>query len=365
MKYLFTLLSSIFFLVSGAQDIPETKEENKAIEEVEIFDRIDVSDSNLEGLNGISINYQQFNSRKQDLLNNGVNTTILKNDGALNGFLSNVANIDPNTHEFNMMQYWLNGKDLNAEKYLLDAYRLDPNNEESFDEVLEYANWTSNRDLELELAQKIKTSSKYEKAIYDYSEDLLKSLPDGSVLITSGEIETITGRVLQLVEGKSKGIVILRKEWIESKRYSPERLQELGLKLNTVYGDLKPAIQNIIESNPNKNFYLSLTLPKSEFSYISDKLFLTGLAYQYSSATINNLNQIQSNWENVYLDKKIDQSELGYFGKKLMSNYLLSGIKLYQFYEANGEKKKAKKLKDKIFEMAELSGHIDKVKLLL
>jgi len=365
MKYLFTILISCSFLALNGQIGSENAEEEKQKADKQESFRYKNAEIEESQTAIISTHYRRFNSRKQSLLYNGTKTSILKTDVNLNTIANEVAELDAQSHEYNMIQYWLNGKNLSAEKYLVDAYKIDPNDEESFDEVLEYANWKNNSELEREVAQKIKASSKYEQAIYQYSEELLRSIPNGSVLITSGEIETITGRVLQLINGKSKDITIIRKEWLESNRYTVARLNELGLNWNTTYGDLRPVLQNLIESNSGKNFYLSLTLPKSDFSYMSDRLFLTGLAYKYSTIPIDNLNQIQNNWEGIFLQKVIEKNTLENYGKKLLSNYLISGIKLYHYYISQEETKKAKNLKAKIFEMADISGHSNKVKLLL
>lgn len=306
--------------------------------------------------------FQLFNSRLEVLNSNGVHSHDLKNDAEIQSLVEISESKFKDSFEYNIMQYHFNGKDLGQEAFILKAYNMKPNDISSLDEILEYATWKNNIVLEKEIATKIKESGKYDQEVYNYANDLLASLPKGSVLFTNGEIETITGRVLQLSDGLHNSITIIRKDWIQEGRYSTDRLKDLGLSYSTLVDDLKPNIQMLIESNPDKEFYLSLTLPRTDIEFMLDRLFLIGLAYKYSTYGHENLKVILKNWKDLYLKKDLSNTANSTFGKKLTSNYLLSGVKLYFYHIEKGERTKAEKLKKILYEMALISGHSEKLK---
>ena len=379
MKHVLFIISIFFGLSSWAQtNETQSSEEDKAsdtkvkvelnsakpVYTPELGDTYQWQYENQTQYNGsLDMMYNQYFLLNNSLRSQGQNLTQLQNNQDLSSLAVGSLSSFPNTFETNFIQYVHAGENTESGIHLLNAYELNPNRSEIYDELLEYAEWTSNETLSVEAASKIKASNKYDNAIYDYSEQLLNNLPQNSYLITSGELETITSKVIQLVEGKQASITVIRKKWLEEGRYSKERLSELGLTISDLSGDLQPLIQKLITSNPGKNFYLSLTLPLSDFDYMLDRLYLTGLTYKYSEIPIQNLNMISENWvsynnisEQVYANSE--------WGKKLISNYLLSGIKLFQYYQDTGDNRKAKKLKEKLLAIARTCNQENDVKSL-
>ncbi|MEM7162871.1 MAG: hypothetical protein AAF487_10585 [Bacteroidota bacterium] len=318
------------------------------------------SDKNSESIGYSANNYQLFNSRRDALLQSGIPSNQLGTDQQLNALSQGHFMISNNNHAELMMTYWLGGKNTLVASNLLSAYNAEPNNSDAFDEMLEYANWTNNLTLETEVAQKIKESNKYAYGIYQYSRDLLNSVPSDAILITYGEVETICARVIQLTENLQPNVVIIREEWLEKYRYSSENLSVLGLQLSSDYYDSKSKWMALTAHK--EHVFLSLTIPLEKLNPHLDHLYLTGLTFQYSNSKLSNLQTMKENWENLYNQRNFNKSEDDYYSKNLLSNYLISGIKVYSHYNANGEEKKAKALKDKLKKIAEKSGQKEKLK---
>ena len=367
MKYLITVLALFFYFQICAQDgsspqSTESTERKNALkfkEEDKNAERL--ADEDLVDSRSL-YNYSVFNKRKDLLLSNGKGDSQLAEDQEIKALVESEKMLNEGSHAYNMMQYWVKGRNLEEAQYLLNAYNINPNESESYDELMEYAAWKNDENFAEEIAIKIKAANKYASDIYQYSKDLLQSLPEDAVLITNGEIETICTKVLQLTEGTSNGIKVIRKDWLEESRYSEQALRDIGLAISNRKTDNRPLIQNLIESNPNKSFYLSLTLTKTDLIQFQDKLYLIGLAYQYSNHSIDNLPQIESNWETIYDKRGLSDKSSSYYGSKLLSNYLLSGIKLYFYLEENKKKNKAKAIKDKLYKIALLSGQSERIK---
>ncbi len=89
---------------------------------------------------------------------------------------------------------------------------------------------------------------------------------------------------------------------------------------------------------------------------IASDLYLTGLTYEYSTSTIDNIAVLKKNYEQVFqLDylENVFYKDVSYeIVKRTNLNYIIPFIKLYDHYKLSGELQKANGVKEKLLNIS-------------
>lgn len=233
------------------------------------------------------------------------------------------------TFEKQLVRYF-ETKDINynqASKYLLAAYKLNTKNTFLYPELAKYyeiENNTSQRNTFCNSISQVADNT----GLYTYSALLIESLPNGAILFANGEYDTYA--LWRAAAAKNKNIQVISYGLLQNKEYREAVLKKYNLK-STVYTpkNHNGYLELLAASNTDKSIYIALTLSKQYIKKITDKLYLTGYAYQYSTAPIDNITTLYSN----LVTKATPIAASG--GNQIYKNLLQGYIVLYRHYKTS------------------------------
>ncbi len=118
--------------------------------------------------------------------------------------------------------------------------------------------------------------------------------------------------------------------------------------------DRKAILQAITDNDQKRPVYIALTVGKENYSFAEDKLYLVGLAYEYSNTNIDNIGVMRHNFEQVYALEYLDKSQCFYpdISEQLVDrvncNYVVPMVKLLEHYKITGDKQRSEWLASKV-----------------
>ncbi len=280
---------------------------------------------------------------------------VKKARAAKNLNLSEVAE-DQNSFEYNYNAY-LNASVKNAEsfKYLQKAYAIYPENVDLYDDFMAYYEMTDNAMDRRVFSTKLYKSNTISDYVMEYNYNVLMSLPNNAILFTNGYDDTYPVWVTQDVKKVRKDVTIINIGLLNDKVYRDNALKQAGLKYKKKNqgADL---IVDLMQSNPNADIYLAMTVDKNIIVKLYKKLYLTGLVFKYSEKPINNVIITKEKWENQFRKTSIEAVPSSFKQKQVLANYLLPLIYLHNYYVEYGEVDKAKSLQKTILKIAAYNG---------
>jgi len=153
------------------------------------------------------------------------------------------------------------------------------------------------------------------------------SAQENAILFTNGDNDTYPVWMLQFIKGIRKDITILNASLIMAdQEYLNMKLKAKGIKLD--YSRLPeyrtPEFVSalgvyISENYPQIPIYFAVTMWNYYTKPVQDKLYIIGLAYQYSEERIDNIALVRKNLENYF---RLDYLNYNWYGE----DYLASGI---------------------------------------
>jgi len=253
----------------------------------------------------------------------------------------------PGTFTYYITAYKTSTNKTEALDKLEMAYGLEPQNTEVLKEFVNYAELNNQVNLKNEFAQKLASNNAYSAAVLDYNKNVLNSVPNNTIVITNGDVDTYPVWIQQEIHAINPAVHIWNIENLQDKKYQNQVFKTTGIPIFSGTKTSREILNHILTNKPYGEVYLTLTLPHDILRKYSANLYLTGLALNYNTSTINNnLNLLQHNWET-----KFDISH--YLDDHLINkNYLLPMIQLYKHYDLNGEKDRASELKKAIKKLA-------------
>lgn len=267
----------------------------------------------------------------------------------------------PNSYDYAIVKWMNEGNNFTYLPYLKKAEELGSNRTEHYPDMMGWGEVT--RDL----AKK----EKYSKLMYEnttvspglmyYNYNVLAGLKPNAILITCGDNDTYPAWMQQAL-GFRKDVYVINAYLIHIESYRTKLFKELGiepLKPNEIdttsyekeqkWYDEK-LIKTLASNKKGYPVYLALTCGENFTKPIEENLYLTGLAYEYSTTVIDNLALLKRNFEQVYLLDYIQHSFFTdiseYYSKLTHCNYIVPMIKLYEHYMLSGENQKAETLKE-------------------
>lgn len=256
----------------------------------------------------------------------------------LDDLLRNYASAHPETYE-SYLFYYLNGQnDLNRSKALLKAQELKPDEELVQKEMLTYYVLMNKQDEKRKALLDLSQNEVYPVSTENYGEDLVKSVPSNSVLITHGKEDSYAAMYAQSVKRIREDVEIISLDWLTS----PQFRANLAAKgwvlpesdfINTEY------LAQLCALNPTRSIAISLTLPKEYLVPILDKLYVSGLALEYLEVPTD-LNLRNEELWNDDLNKKVLDDK----NSDLRKNYLPLMMQLKKHYEIVGNAVEAEKM---------------------
>ena len=227
--------------------------------------------------------------------------------------------------------YYLNGQnDLTRSRALLKANELKPNDVQVQEEMLTYYVLMNKGDETRQTLLNLSQKDIYSESAELYGQDMINSAPSNSTLITHGNEDSYGAMYALKVKREREDVEIISLDWLTSPQYRTN-LKIKGWKLPTSdFIDTK-YLQEFCELNKDKTIAISMTLPKEYLIPILDKLYVSGLVFEYLDVPTDLSLRNQELWK-TKLNKKLIDSE----DKGLVNNYLPMLFQLKKIYQADG-----------------------------
>lgn len=235
--------------------------------------------------------------------------------------------------------YYLNGQnDLKRSKALLKANEMKPADEMVQKEMMTYYVLVSKPDETRKAVLNLSQNGVYSNSTNAYGQDLINSVPQNSTLITHGKEDSYAALYAQKVKRERADVEILSLDWLTSPQYRL-KLKASGWKLpSSSFVDTK-YFEELCRINKDKRIAISMTLPKEYLLPILDKLYVSGLVFEYKDIPTDMSIRNEKLWNSTLNKELIETKETS-----LVNNYLPMLFQLKKVYEANGDTESVNKL---------------------
>lgn len=247
----------------------------------------------------------------------------------------------PNSYEYNIIK-WLNGG--NNKKnypYLIKAHELRPREIEPMIDLLTYHELDGNIEKRNYFAKLWYESGEVSPGLLNYNYNVLQSLKSNAVILTYGDNDTYPLWILQIVHNVRPDVKVLNFSLVHNYEYAKKINSSLEINIPACEFNPCSMLEILIENctKTKRPFYLTLTqsLDPSIKDKYETKLYLTGMAYEYSPTKIDNIAILKKNVEknfvldylklNVAKDKSIEAV------KEINTNYVVPFLTLYNHYK--------------------------------
>lgn len=290
--------------------------------------------------------------------------TIEEKAAWMNAWIDKMKLHVPNSYEYNLCVYAQAGLDNSKLHYLKKAEELGANRIEHIDYSINNAE--INRDISSRNKfAKIKyNAGDYSPGFLYYCYNLMAGLKPNALLVTTGDNDTYGIWMLQSL-GIRTDITTLNLSLISVPDYRKKLCQEL----NCAYFDegqtfsetvnksgldewSKWSMQFVLNFVENKKLfplYISVTVHHQLTNVFAGKLYLTGLAFEYSNVNLETISILQNNIENKY---KLDYICNAYYidvSQELVQNvnrnYIVPFYTLWKHYKTAGDLNKMETMK--------------------
>jgi hypothetical protein len=272
----------------------------------------------------------------------------------------------PNSFEYNLCKWAMSFNDYSQVEYLKKAYELGKDRREIITDMINWGELDRNLERRNEFASRWFESDEASPGLLNYNYNVLMGLKPSAILFTCGDNDTYPIWQLQS-QGIRKDVTVLNLALLGIDGYRNKIFKELGLPkwdesmISTV--DKKkdnpyfyPLIKHIVEHNIHYPIYVGLTVETDYTQPLEDSFYLTGMAYEYSNKTLDNIALLQYNFEHVYaldyLDHHFYKDISAYFANCCNQNYIVPMLKLYEHYKAMNDVQKQAWMKQKVLKVA-------------
>ncbi len=278
--------------------------------------------------------------------------------------IDNMGKAVPESYEYNVVVYSNGGLDDKLLPYLRKAEMLGPDRTEHLEFSLIVAELDRDIEKRNAIARQMVEAHEYSPGFMYYAYNMLAGLKPNAVIFTVGDNDTYPVWFLQS-QGIRTDVTAINFSLFGIKNYRDKICKEKNTPLwdkdmydPRISADSQRSLQEIFNSdiipfaayNFKKNpVYVSLTADQEIYQKVSGNLFLTGLAYEFNTQDLDNVALLRRNFEQNY---KLDYILQPFYYDRsqdmvacINANYIVPMLKLWQHYDAAGEKTKADALK--------------------
>jgi hypothetical protein len=290
--------------------------------------------------------------------------------------VDDMEKVVPNSFEYNLSKWMVGGNDFKYLPNLKKTEELGEGRIEHISEILTWGEVDRNLQKKNEYATKWYESSIASPGLLYYNYNVINGLKPNAIIITSGDNDTYPIWLLQ-AQGIRTDVTVLNASLLRIDEYRDKIFRELGvakwemepksLKKDSStpvsYGSSSTEekvkeryhneiVKHIAANTKKHPVYVALTVGEHFTKPIGENLYLTGLAYEYSSKVIDNIALLKRNFEQNYaldyIDKPFFHDISAYWVKHTSGNYIVPMIKLYDHYKESGDMGKQEWIKSKI-----------------
>lgn len=250
---------------------------------------------------------------------------------------------------------------------LQKAYSMNPEDAEMYDSFVTYYEMKGDTAKRKEFNEKLYRKNEESAGFINYSYNVLVSLKPGAILFTFGDNDTYPCWILQDVFNFRKDVIVLNIPLLSDSGYRSLVFKKLGIPaLNKEYknGSTSESEKDLVEyiiQNKKASQPIYIGLPAwSKTKGFESKLYLVGLALEFSEENIDNIALLKNNFENKYLlDYAVNRFTYDISSEivdRMNINYLPGIFKLYEHYTLSGDENKANKMKELGLTIAQRGG---------
>lgn len=270
----------------------------------------------------------------------------------------------PESFEYNLVMWANAGLDKKKIAYLNNAVAKGGQRTEHLEFVLIQAELERNIAKRDATAQQMLAAQDYSPGFLYYCYNLIIGLKPNSIIFTAGDNDTYGIWYLQS-KGIRKDVIAINTSLASIKEYRDLICKELKIPIwpndhndPSIGTDSAQACLNLYTKGIIEHFalqlkntitYVSITVETDYSDPISDKLYLVGLAYEYSNTGIDNMAILHRNFEQLYMLNYLTQPL--YYDRSLEivqdvnTNYIVPMYKLWKHYISGEQYDKANQLK--------------------
>lgn len=249
----------------------------------------------------------------------------------------------PESFEYNYFKYVAGNYDVSLIEHLKKAEALRPTNSDVQIQMAAYYIIINDKVNALKYLEKLVVSTRLNKDVIDYAEDLVQSASKNQVLITHGFDDSYATAYVQLSKNIRTDVKLISLDFLQSEKYR-QNLSAEGFKLPVRTTIDVQYFQEFCSINTAKTLSISLTTPKEYLTPIQQNLFVVGLVFEYhTDLTFNNFDKNEELWTKV-LTKKLINNATNEKAKQLSSNYLPMLLVLRKVYDQKNETEKVKEI---------------------
>lgn len=277
----------------------------------------------------------------------------------------------PNSFEANHMKWWDGGNQDQYLPFLLKAYEINPNDVRTYDDLMIHYEVTRNKAEFSKFCNKEYVANDLSATMLNWAYNLLSELDENAVVFTVGDNDTYSAWIVQEAKNFRKDVKVINTFLIQKDDYRNKLLAELKLPPLAVSLDKetspeqfqaksKQIFDHFLKNTAGVPVYISVSgISQFEADY-SENLFITGLAYKYSTAPFDNISLIRRNYEKRYLLDYLKEhfsfNPMDKHAENFDAMYLPSMLKLYKHYQESEELFKMHALEASIIAISEKSG---------
>jgi hypothetical protein len=242
----------------------------------------------------------------------------------------------PESFEYHFYKYQSGNYNTDLSVHLNKAEELKPNNSDVHIQKVAYSIIVQDTASAKVYLDKMEKSDRLSDEVIMYTEDLLQSVPEKGALITHGLDDTYGVYYNQINNDVRNDVTVVSLDFMQSPQLR-EQLKNKGFNVPQSEVVDVAYMNELCETNKDKSWSISMTVPKEYLSSMKDKLFVEGLTFKYSEdLNYNNFYRNDYLWSEVLTMKLADQAK-SEKGKQLSSNYLPMLLQLSKFYQSSNE----------------------------
>lgn len=277
----------------------------------------------------------------------------------------------PNTFEANHLKWAEGGNTESLFSYLKKAHEIDPNDSRAFEDLATYYETQHNKTEYQKACVLMYQANTMHASMVNWGYNMLAGLDQNSILFTAGDNDTYATWIVQEGLNFRKDVRVInlhlmmiddyRDQLLKELRFPPLVLKTDPLTKGDQYEENRAKILDHFLANSSiKPIHIAVSAMHSiSVEKWKEKLYLTGLTYQYSEESIDNNTLIVRNFEKRYLLDHLTQYFSFGIGEKVADQlngcYLVSLVNLHSYYLTTEQDDKAAKAKELLLRISKKS----------
>jgi hypothetical protein len=278
----------------------------------------------------------------------------------------------PESYEYNLCR-WLHGRwNMKLISYLEKAQQLGPERPEHLDFSIVLAEMKGDRAKRDKWVKLKFDAGQFSTGLLYYNYNVLAGLPENAIIITSGDNDTYPIWYLQSM-GIRPDVDIFHTSLNHIKEYRDALSARLEIKsldgADTPWHTCEGNRANVVtwlSGQTRRPVCVGLTAHQNVKSAPAENLYLTGLAYAYSTTPIDNMAVLKRNFEKEYA---LDYLEKSFFPdissdlvKIVNTNYIVPMLKLFEHYRVAGDYYQTERIRRLLLSIAKDTTYESEVK---